>query len=630
MRRLLLLALAAARGVASAQQGPTVVPLPSARRLAADSTVQSLLAEALGAALGAPAGQRAGLVNGVGRAQVRARDFAGAERTLSLGERATTADVARQLGQSLTFVWLDRADLATRLVCALRSSDRGDEALAVVRRMPAGDDREWQLAHLASLTARARLSSADSLARRRGDTPRLWNDALALARDVTLPEAKLDALLAVAEAAADSTTRRDVAFAAYDEARRIRLADTDRRASRDAMLAELAIRLGRAADARALFGELSNAEDLEYVFGAAAAVRNASLVRALAPRTIAAGRAIGDRAARFAYLSQVRESLIRAAGNGVADDLLPERVVGLSPEGPRRISRDSALAASNDPRDAANRAESRGDFAAIRREVGRLPIVDPAARRAKLWSDLAWSTYSMYRDTAAAYLTLAREALLASRADAATRDQTAEEIADRQFWIADDEGGLTTLNLIGDPNVANAAISNWGGSTASSLTADRLRAYADRVRDPRARDAVLLRVITGYLAIRDANAAQLERARRLADSIATAPIAIQGRLAVALIFVQRGDSARARAELTSLLAEPSLGDGEAVARIVGPLVAEGGLAEATAWARTGVPARRSRRLVTVADALRSSLDARFNRFAPDMLSNGPDSCRDIF
>jgi hypothetical protein len=181
-----------------------------------------------------------------------------------------------------------------------------------------------------------------------------------------------------------------------------------------------------------------------------------------------------------------------------------------------------------------------------------------------------------------------------------------------------------------DPNAANGSIHDWGASTASSMTADRLRSYADRVRDSRVRDLALLRVITGYLAVRNANAAQLERARRLADSIALPPVAIKARLAVSAIFVQRGDSARVRAELGSLLVEPALSDGDAGTSVARPLAMYGGLDEVTTWARASAPALRSRRLVLVADALRSSLDARRNWSPLDGLSNGPDSCRDWF
>jgi hypothetical protein len=204
------------------------------------------------------------------------------------------------------------------------------------------------------------------------------------------------------------------------------------------------------------------------------------------------------------------------------------------------------------------------------------------------------------------------------------------EIASRQFWIGADDEGLTTLNLIRDPNVASGAVYDWGASTASSMTADRLRSYADRVRDSRVRDLVLLRVITGYLAVRDADAAQLERARRLADSIALPPVAIKARLAVAAIFVQRGDSARVRAVLGSLLVESALSDGDAGTSVVRPLAMYGGLDEVTTWARVSAPALRSRRLVLVADALRSSLDARRHWSPLDGLGNGPDSCRDRF
>lgn len=605
--------------VAGGQQAVT------ARPLSFDSTtVRSVLDEALRSAQEAPAAERPGLVNGVGLAQLRARDFAGAERSLSIAEQATPAEVARALGQSLVFVGLDRSDLATKLACTLRDAGRPDEALTIVRRLPLREQREWQLARAAAFAARSKLSAADSAAHRRGQIPNQWRDALALAEEVALPEAKLDALIAVAQGATDQIAPRDVAVAAFDQARRIRLADADRQASRDALLAVMAIDYGRSDQTRDLFGRLSNSEDLQYVFSMAAERHDVRLVRELAPRTIEVGSAIRDSAARFAFLSSVRALLIREAGQSVADDLLPERMVGVPA---LREPYDSAVARSNQPRDVADRAAGKGDFATARRAVERLPVVDPSATRASLLSDLAWGSYSIYRDSAAALLRLAREALLASQAGSMRFDDLAARIADRQFWIGDDEEGLASLNLIRDPEAANGAIYHWGGSTASSMTADRLRAYADRVRDPRVRDAVLLRVITGYLAVRGAAPSQLDRARHLADSIASPSLAIKGRTAVASSFIQRGDSVRGRAELLSLLADASLPESDAKGSVVGPLARYGALPEALAWARSGDAAQRSRRLVGLADALRSYLDQGRGVVS---FSNGPDSCRDVF
>ncbi|MGH2898048.1 MAG: hypothetical protein ACRDMZ_05190, partial [Solirubrobacteraceae bacterium] len=411
--RLAAAASAFAFGVAGGQQARRPLPFDS-------TVVQSLLAEALRAATEAAAAERPALVNGVGLAQVQGRDFAGAERTLSLGEQATSAEVARQLGESLLFTELDRANLATKLVCALRDAGRGGEALDVVRRMRPGEEREWQLARAAAFLARAPLNPADSAARRRGEPPRQWRDALAIANEVALPEAKLDALIAVMRTAADSTVRRDMAVEAFGAAKRVRLNDADRQASRNAMLAAIAIGLDRLGEARALVRDLSNAEDLYAVLSSAMAGRKSAFALDLAPRVVDAGRAIADPAARYAFLSRLWTSLERYVGRSAADDLLPDRLVG-TPSEPA-ISYEIAVATSNDPHDVADRAGQRADFAAARRAVERLPVLDRQARRAFLWSQLAWGSYSMYRDTAAAFLKLARESLIASHADSATWD----------------------------------------------------------------------------------------------------------------------------------------------------------------------------------------------------------------
>jgi hypothetical protein len=438
----------------------------------------------------------------------------------------------------------------------------------------------------------------------------------------------MDALLSIAGETSDSTRQDEVVRAAYGDARRIRLSSVDRQSSRNAMLVALALQLGRNGDVRSLYATLINADDLGDVVIRAATSSDTGLVRELAPRAVAAGVAIRDSAARLAFLSPLRQALIRGVGGAAADDLLPARFVETSHVAGRAV-RDSMIAASTDPWDVATRASERGDFTAVRRAVEQLPVSDPLATRARLWSNLAWGTYSAHVDTARVYLVLARDALLRSHTDSATIDEVASAIADRQFWLADDEAGITTVNLVRDPGLASGAMRDVGGSTLSRLTADRAWSYADQIREPRARDAFALRVITGYLAVRGATAEQLLRGRALADSITTLSLRIPAQAAVANGMAQRGDTVGARALFTALLSYPSLIDDREGRTAVRRLIAIGGMSEVEAWARSGTPAMRARRLIAVADAVEFQIAARAG-VVWARISNGPDACLDGF
>jgi hypothetical protein len=372
---------------------------------------------------------------------------------------------------------------------------------------------------------------------------------------------------------------------------------------------------------------LINADDLGDVVIRAATSSDTGLVRELAPRAVAAGVAIRDSAARLAFLSPLRQALIRGVGGAAADDLLPARFVETSHVAGRAV-RDSMIAASTDPWDVAKRASDREDFAGVRRAVGRLPVSDRLATRAKLWSDLAWGTYSAHVDTARVYLILARDALLRSHTDSATIDDVASLIANRQFWLADDQAGITTLKFVRDPGLASGTLRELGGSTLSKLTADRAWSYADQFREPVVRDALALRVITGYLAIRGATAKQLLRARALADSITTPALRLSAQVAVADGMAQRGDTIGARAAFTALLSYPSVTDDRQGRVVVSRLVASGGASEVEAWARSGTPAVRARRLIAVASAL--ELTAALGGIMWTRISYGQDACLDVF
>jgi hypothetical protein len=616
-----------------------VAPLPF------DSlTVWSLLDSAFQSAHSAVSELAPALVGAVGRAQIAARDYVGAERTVqSLGETVPDAGVvAKTLGQSPWFVLADRAGLARQLSCSLHDAGRDADALAVVRRLPPGVTREWELAHEAAVTAR-RLPRAPSTAlplAPRVPLPldsvlRVWRSSLSIAQEVGLPAARLDAFIAVAANVADSSFGRGIAQAAVDEARKVRLDDRDRQQSRDAMLAGIALRIGRTGEARALYAGLSDPQDLLEVVWSAARYRSAgSVVREFSARLVNAATAVRDQEARRAYLISVREALLQ-----VGDTAFAIRLLGAPPRPSRHSARnddlDSLRAASDDPRDRATVALERGDFAEVRRQVARIPSEDRRAERAALLSDLAWGTYMTHRDTATAYLALARRALLESKADSATFDERASLIVDRQFWIADEDGAITTLNLIRDPEEAEWAIHDLGGSSFSRLTGARVRALADDARAPSVRDAILARAVTNYLGVARATPADFSWAWALADSIATPRHRLQARVVLATRALERRDSTAARAALMSVLKDRALDAAAVPAEVMRdalpPLVRLGAWADIVAWASTsGEPAKRVHRLIAAATALQAALDERRPGGNMTVLSNGRDWCRNEF
>jgi len=292
--------------------------------------------------------------------------------------------------------------------------------------------------------------------------------------------------------------------------------------------------------------------------------------------------------------------------------------------------RDSAKAASSNPVDRAMAALARGDYADVRRQMSRIPL-DRRATDAKVWSDLAWDIYGTQRDTAKAYLRLARESLVRSRPDSATFDDLAAVIADRQFWVADHTEGVATVNLIHDAGHAASVIHGWGMSTFSGLNATRLRDLANGVRLGRAQNAALLRVVAGYLTATTASPQDLEWAKALADSIRTPAERLEARLAVAHARLARRDTAAARAEFVTLLGDSIVAPALAVdggRKVITPLVMVGAQREAEVWARSErILERRVRKLIALAEVWYSLTDG---RNIMQVAGDGPDMCLDAF
>ena len=609
---------------------PTAVPLPY------DSvTVRGLLDEGIASARQSPVSERSTLLAALGRSQVAARDYAGAARTLRLVRDEQPDGVQRALGEPEMFAGFERAGLARHLSCGLREAGRPDEAVAVVRGMTAGPDRDWELAHEVSLIASGARPPWQMNASPESDPSPRWRTALDLTGDIALPAARLDALLAIAQAVPDTGRGRATVERAYAAARAITLADTDRQRSRDAMLAGVALLLGRTGDARALFTRLRDLMDIRLVLDAAASrPGTAPLVRELAPRVVGAGRAIRDSAARDAYLRMVWETLGHGGARGLADSLLPEAIAS--------AKRHSAIAAALDSADevdtaavaAAIRALRARDFIEARRQATRVPLDDRHARRAALYSEMAQiAAYETNRDTARAYLREARAALLTVPRDAATMDEVAARIAERQLSIGDGEDGLRTLDLIRDRRSAAFALSQGIGSTMSGFTARKLRRYAEQARRPVVRDLVLAEVVSRYLVGRVVSDSDAAWGRALAESIATPVYRREALRAIAAEALRRGDSTNARLRTLALVQDPTFAAGvrsEPVDRgLIGDLVRAGGWREAIDWARApSESTERARRLLGVAMMFQQQLDQR--NHVRMYLSNGPDWCRHGF
>ncbi|HEY2067196.1 MAG TPA: hypothetical protein VGG84_14680 [Gemmatimonadaceae bacterium] len=591
------------------------------------TTVRALLDEATESARRAPDADRGPLLSAIGRTRILARDFAGAARLVSPAADEQPDRVLRELGSPEMFAGLERATLARRLSCALREARRPEEALAAVRALPRGAERDWELAHAAVLVASGVKGGVGSAAAAR------WDAGLALVREVALPDARLDAYLRIAQLLPDTGAGRSVLERIYRDARAVRLLDVDRQRSRNAMLAEVALRLDHLEDARTFAATLTDLADVGYVLGAAATHRQArSVVRELAPRAVARGRSIEDNAARAVYLRGVWQTLQRSGGRLYADSLLPDQTAAAERADDLRRQLDSATAVDSSPGTLARAALRRGDFAETRRQISRLTLSDHRAVRAELLSELAWNTYQSDRDTAGLFLREARAALVAAPRDSAAFDDVARGIADRQFWLGDHAEGLRTLTLVRDSTSVAYVVSQWGTSTFKPPSATDFRGYAEQVKPGFLRDAILLRTVRRHVEARAATGAQVAAARALADSIGTPAVRSQAQRVVANDALTRGDTTEARRRLGELLRAGRSIEREPMGRgLLADLVRAGGWSEADAWSHEpDVPLARARRLMELAEVAQRQLDAKSGADRLRGWSNGPDWCLDEF
>lgn len=623
-----------------------------AAKAAQDSAqVRDLLAESRDALGAAPRDIRRAFLRIIARQQAALGHTFGAESTLALlrGLEPTAPDAALFKGPT------------SELVCRLLAERKLSDAIEVVRRVTTAEEQDWFLAHLASqlvhlpVPARRSLITAvdDSIARQR--------HALALLDSIETSAARVDGALAIMEYTGTDRRVRDAAFrlavAGVD-----RVVDPVRASSRRAIIAGHALALGDYSLIRKLFDALTEKEDRAYVAHLVIAFRpkpNAgaedraaldTLRRYVATVAVRDARAISDLGARSQQLVALREQLRSASESSFATSLVPATLIVSKPT---IFSRGRLI--NRSPVDEARQSLYASDFGGVRRRMGEIRDPDHRALMAKTWVDFAWSTYPSNRDTAAAYLELARSALLRDRPDSATFDEVAALIADRQFWIADHDGGIVTLNVIRDPQAAASAVHNWGTSTFSGLTAARLRQLADRVHESAIRDYVLERVVRGYLAVHGASASQLAWGRALADSIRLPRSRIEAHLAVSGEYLMRGDSLTARAELMPLLSisdssrNPELprsvvaflqvnGDedllldlgADQLSTVVARLIQAGGLDTVLTGIRgDDEPVRRATNLLRVTRWLLTRLQTQDSDYM-SWFSNGPDRCRDEF
>jgi len=572
--------------------------------------------------------ERAALLTAIGRTQVDSRDFVGAERTLGLLRAEDSPGGAlRESGEPEWFAMLSRANLATRLICEFRTGGHPDAALATVRRLPAGEQREWLLAHEAVMTLRSTRADTTVPA-----TPLLdrWRAARAIVREITLADVRLDALLQIAEAAQDTGGGQAVLRDAYMDARTIRIRDADRQASRNAMLAVVALRLSRESDVTALFERLTRADDIQYVFSAAAQrPRFNRLARALAPRAIGAAEQLQDTAARTVYLATVHESLRQVVGETEADRLVPQMSNVRRASSP--ADRDSAKAHSIYPQDRAVAALYRGDFAEVRRQAEGVPLSRTGAERAMVWQTLAWLEYMSSMDTARVYLRLATEALrrggAGSARDSTDYDSAIYAIARNDFWFGDVLEGIALLDAAFRPADVAGAVLEWGASTSRRPPLDSSRAAIAQVGNSALRDALLARFVEIELVPEN-----IARARIVADSIDSIESRARAGLAVAAGLQRMHRDEEARSLLVALLARESLVDAQLRSRVIAALIAAAGSRDAESWARGPAPtaADKARRLLAVATAMNHAIQAAARGPFYNLSGNGPDACLDLF
>ena len=617
------LAVALSIETATAQRTSTTTQQPVAWQVDTQ-TVRALLIEARRAALRASNDQRTGLLDRVGQQQAKSRDFVGAEETFALLSAGASQDARAVAAHRV----------AEEVLCGLLEERRLGDAEGFVGRVRSVDERSWLQGHFASQLAGLPPSTRKSLVGAPIDTGARLTRAIETASEIPLAEARLDAYLALINATrsrptlGERTLRGALATLPH-------VKDPDRRSSRAAMLTPLLVRRGELDLARHWFSELGDARDREYVSFAVLDDSPASRAPSNDPtalealrseflqRAVADARGIVDDRGRQSSLMRLRSALQHTNHQALAERLIPERLTADTAPSPRRSVQPSSF-------NRAKAALERRDFAAVRQNMSQAGDTGHRDAEARGWIDLAWETYSWKRDTAAAYLELARSALVRGAPDSAAFDAIAARIAWIQFWIGEQDAGIGTLNLVRSSSATSSTVRDWGSSTLAGLTAQRLREYANRVTRPAVRDQVFLRIITGYLLPSRSDTSAMTWASALADSIGSRNEREEAQGLVAYKLLERGDTTRARQTFAKLLLEAGPPNGRYYSDPAMGLEVSGGRAELLAWARGGAsPTDQVTRRLRAAALIQSSIDRR----DPDRrmwLSNGPDRCRDVF
>jgi hypothetical protein len=576
----------------------------SATQVAASETARlaRVLAEARNAARRAAEPRRASLLEHIVREQSKLHDFAEAEQTLSL--------LAFQTAIPDTVTVLQRAGL--QVLCGLLDLRRPADAARFVERIRSPGDREWLRASLASQTARGR-GTPYTTSPRSEDVAIRVGKALEIAGHVSALRPRADALVAIAGVATAHTPSQ--ASAAREAVLAVaRLGDSDLRSARSAMLVEPLIESGELALARRQFDELRNTGDRAYV--------GWRLVLRVVTDTARTRNTARD-ALRDSLLRSVIAEAARTRANPASASLL-RGFRSLLLQEKRRALADSLVADSLAPSDSEPALRMPGVRAtetqahSMRRNPGR---------EARERIDQA-RAFSSNHDSAAAYLALARAALLGGAVDSLVFDELAVEIARAQFRLGEDEAGLATLDLVRDPRFMRYVVASWIGSNGHRLNVQRLRELANRARQPALRDELLLGLLRNVL--RAQGSAPHERAGAIAlvDSLTMRVARDEARVFLADDALARGDSAAARALYRSVLpsddsflsvwnSSPEMG-----------LAKAGGGSDLLAWARSDVrPAVRARRLLRIAEIEQALMEASRRTV---VISMGPDGCRDEF
>lgn len=507
------------------------------------------------------------------------------------------------------------------LSCQLIDERRWDDAISATGELLDPPNAAWSLGHIA-------LQLAHPPYRRGGeglaadDTAALRQRAVSIARAIALPDARVDALLAVAEAIESPRSKPDsgLALALYRDAAVSAgsLADASRRSARGAMIA---VNLARHADsegARQLLPLITERRDWWILaWSLASVVPHDSVGASLRTRAVAEARKRVPPGAQ--YRRRAAESLAKAlrAGGDSAQAAQVEQTMlrGAWTFRPERAARSQYEIAMD--------AAEAGDTARAAVAAQRIPDSEGADRKIEVWIAMVRQNYSAPFATKRAWLIHARGAALAARVDSASRDHMLAEIASTQFYYGANEDALATLAEVrADPDL-RWPFSSLGHSTFSRLDGPAtVRNLASHTSRPVLRDQVLAYLVSDWLAGQRATAAELAWGAALVDSIADRASRHQAALAVAEATLQRGDSARTRRLVVGLLSETG---SDSVAKAAGLLARSGGKRELLEWARSRpTPEKRIAALMVAAKALEQPSRG------PLWWSNGPDDCRHPF